>query len=73
MLEIIHSGIHVAKNSKAVSSKDSRSSKEYFRASCNSKSNWDEGMNDKCTWLSIEVYRWMGIAKAMAQSLERTS
>ena len=41
VLEIIHSGIHVAKNSKAVSSKDSRSSKENFGVSCNNKINWE--------------------------------
>ena len=41
MLEIIHSGIHVAKNSKAISSKDSRSSKENFGVSCNNKINWE--------------------------------
>ena len=41
MLEIIHSGIHVAKNSKAVSSKDSRSNKENFEVSCNNKINWE--------------------------------
>ena len=41
MLEIVHSGIHVAKNNKAVSSKDSRSSKENFGVSCNNKINWE--------------------------------
>ena len=41
MLEIIRSGIHVAKNSKAVSSKDSRSSKENYGVSCNNKINWE--------------------------------
>ena len=41
MLEIIRSGIHVAKNSKAVSSKDSRSNKEKFGVSCNNKINWE--------------------------------
>ena len=30
-------------------------------------------MNGKCTWLSIEVYRWNVIAKAMVQSIEGTS
>ena len=38
---IILNGIHVAKNSKAVSSKDSRSSKENFGVSCNNKINWE--------------------------------
>ena len=41
MLEIILNGIHVAKNSKAVSSTDSRSSKENFGVSCNNKINWE--------------------------------
>ena len=41
MLEIIHSGIHVAKNSKVVSLKDSRSNKENFEVSCNNKINWE--------------------------------
>ena len=31
----------MAKNSKAVSSKDSRSSKENFGVSCNNKINWE--------------------------------
>ena len=39
VLEIILNGIHVAKNNKAVSSKDSRSSKENFGVSCNNKIN----------------------------------
>ena len=34
-------GIHVAKNSKAVSSKDSRNNRENFGVSCNNKINWE--------------------------------
>ena len=36
---IIRRGIHVVKNCKAVSSKDSRDNREYFGASCNKKIN----------------------------------
>ena len=38
---IIRRGIQVTKNSKALSSKDSRSSKENFGVSCNNKINWE--------------------------------
>ena len=37
---IIHRGIQVTKNSKAVSSKDYRNNNEYFWVSCNNKTNW---------------------------------
>ena len=37
---IIHRGIQVTKNSKAVSSKDYRNNNEYFGVSCNNKTNW---------------------------------
>ena len=37
---IIHRGIQVTKNSKAVSSKDYRNNDEFFGVSCNSKTNW---------------------------------
>ena len=37
---IIHRGIQVTKNSKAVSSKDYRNNDEYFMVSCNNKTNW---------------------------------
>ena len=33
-------GIQVTKNSKAVSSKDYRNNDEFFRLSCNNKTNW---------------------------------
>ena len=36
---IIHRGIQVTKNSKAVSSKDSRNNRENFGVSCNNKIN----------------------------------
>ena len=38
---IIRTGIHVTKNSKAVSSKDYRNNDEYFEVSCNNKTNWE--------------------------------
>ena len=38
---IIHRGIQVTKNSKAVSSKDSRNNRENFGVSCNNKINWE--------------------------------
>ena len=38
---IIRRGIQVTKNSKAVSSKDSRNNRENFRVSCNNKINWE--------------------------------
>ena len=31
------------------------------------RSTGNDCKNGKCTWLSIGVYRWNGIAKAMAQ------
>ena len=37
---IIHRGIQVTKNSKAVSSKDYRNNDECFRVSGNNKANW---------------------------------
>ena len=37
---IIRRGIQVTKNSKVVSSKDSRNNRENFGVSCNNKSNW---------------------------------
>ena len=37
---IIRRGIQVTKNSKAVSSKDYRNNDEFFRVSCNNKTNW---------------------------------
>ena len=37
---IICRGIQVTKNSKAVSSKDSRNNRENFKVSCNNKINW---------------------------------
>ena len=37
------------------------------------RSTGNDCKNGKCTWLSIRVYRWNGIAKAMAQSIEGTS
>ena len=37
---IIRRGIQVTKNSKAVSSKDYRNNDEFFRLSCNNKTNW---------------------------------
>ncbi len=37
---IIRRGIQVTKNSKAVSSKDSRDNRENFGVSCNNKINW---------------------------------
>ena len=69
----IRRGIQVAKNCKAVGTKYSRNNRENFGVSCNNKINEDDCMNGKCVWLSIEVYRWKGIAKAMAQSIEGTS
>ena len=38
---IIRRGIQVTKNSKAVSSKDSRNNRENFGVSCNNKINWE--------------------------------
>ena len=38
---IIRRGIQVTKNSKVVSSKDSRNNKENFGVSCNNKINWE--------------------------------
>ena len=38
---IIHRGIQVTKNSKAVSSKDSRNNRDNFGVSCNNKINWE--------------------------------
>ncbi len=38
---IIRRGIQVTKNSKAVSSKDSRDNRENFGVSCNNKINWE--------------------------------
>ena len=38
---IIRRGIQVKKNSKAVSSKDSRNNRENFGVSCNNKINWE--------------------------------
>ena len=37
---IIRRGIQVTWNSKAVSSKDYRNNDEFFRLSCNNKTNW---------------------------------
>ena len=37
---IIHRGIQVTKNNKAVSSKDYQNNDEYFGVSCNNKTNW---------------------------------
>ena len=37
---IIHRGIHVTKNKKAVSLKDYRNNDEYFGVSCNNKTYW---------------------------------
>ena len=38
---IIRRGIQVTKNSKAVSSKDSRNNRDNFGVSCNNKINWE--------------------------------
>ena len=38
---IIHRGIQMTKNSKAVSSKDSQNNRENFGVSCNNKINWE--------------------------------
>ena len=45
---IIHRGIQVTKNSRVVSSRDSRNKEEQFRASCNNKINGIECKIGKC-------------------------
>ena len=68
VLESILNGIHVAKNSKAVSSKDSRSSKENFGVSCNNKINW-ETLYEWRVYVAIhKSLSLKGIAKAMNTS-----
>ena len=54
---IIRRGIQVTKNSKAVSSKDSRNNRENYGVSCSNKINREHCMNSEYTWLSIGVYR----------------
>ena len=44
---IMHRGIQVTRNSKAISSKDYRDNDEFFRVSCNNKTTGDEGKNNK--------------------------
>ena len=48
MRGIIREGIHVIKNCKAVSSKDSRNNGKKFRTSCNHKINRMECKNGRC-------------------------
>ena len=64
---IIRRGIQVTKNSKAVSSKDSRNIRENFGLVI-TRSTGKHCMNGEYTWLSIRVYRWKGIAKVMNTS-----
>ena len=59
----------MAKNCNAVGTKYSRNNERISRYLIITRSTGNDCMNGKCTWLPIEVYRWMGIAKAMAQVL----
>ena len=54
---IIRRGIQVTKNSKAVSSKDSRNNRENFGYLVIPRSTGKHCMNGEYTWLSIGVYR----------------
>ena len=66
--KFIRSGIHIAKNCKAVGQSILETLEKISRYLVITRSTGKHCMNGEYTWLSIGVYRWKGIAKAMNTS-----